>query len=506
MHPTDRMRRTVRPTRTAAIVVGIGIAVAGLSVASPYLALGAVGLASVAAVASMPLRPGRIQATVVLLLACLVSEMFLGDRNVGPFSPRVYLFVMLTVVMLARAAVGREELRLYRTERRILGLYLLFIGWTMLGRFIDGQGLSHIVSATLSTHGLAVLAFFLILTIPKERTEVEFLALWLAIATSVSSGVAVLQWLGVPGATSLANWLRPDGSAGTLPSSLAPAVVQAGGLSASAFTLSYFASALGPLWWARIVRARVGLLPIAGFVIIVAGVWVAQERSGLIALVVVVALGARALVATKATEASGRGTRSARAGRRLLAGVLVVAFAAVALQAVDALPVGNVQGSYGLGRFNTLTDPGRVDLAKRALVFSSHHPVFGGANAYAADSQTLNQIGTSYEGQLPHNLFLDALVLYGIPGLLLIVVLLAQLFFLCRVEWRSAIRRNDWLSIAILLGCVGYLVNALVHNASFVTGDSLPWWLIGLLFAARRTAPRSDEGAEHAPAVSATAT
>jgi O-antigen ligase len=91
-----------------------------------------------------------------------------------------------------------------------------------------------------------------------------------------------------------------------------------------------------------------------------------------------------------------------------------------------------------------------------------------------------------------HNLFLDTVLQVGIPGLLLLVLLLGATL---REGWRMA-RAPDDLSVACGLAVIGVVAGMVVRNMTdtlWVRQNALLYWsVLGVLFAlARRPAVRS---------------
>ena len=67
--------------------------------------------------------------SVALLMAALVSEQFLADLDIGPFSPRVYLLSGLLVALLVRALRSGERVLRTRHASRLLSIHLAIVLW-----------------------------------------------------------------------------------------------------------------------------------------------------------------------------------------------------------------------------------------------------------------------------------------------------------------------------------------------------------------------------------------
>ncbi len=85
----------------------------------------------------------------------------------------------------------------------------------------------------------------------------------------------------------------------------------------------------------------------------------------------------------------------------------------------------------------------------------------------------------------PHNLFLNALVLGGIPSAGIILLLMFGLFRLSRSVMKAIQLEPSlaWVGMGAIYGLIAYLINAQFHNSGFVSGDPMPWWIIGVMAA-----------------------
>jgi hypothetical protein len=133
-------------------------------------------------------------------------------------------------------------------------------------------------------------------------------------------------------------------------------------------------------------------------------------------------------------------------------------------------------------RLGNLYDAGRVTLIRQALAFGMNHWFWGGGPALFL-LMTSSDFNTHYRTAVPHNLFLNAFVYYGIPGLIFALLFCIKLYKDCRQLLQSALDQYDLLTIGSVFALFAFLVNAQFHNASFVTGDPLMWWLVGILYS-----------------------
>ena len=135
----------------------------------------------------------------------------------------------------------------------------------------------------------------------------------------------------------------------------------------------------------------------------------------------------------------------------------------------------------------------RIPMTLTALRYSLDHPL--GTGAY---SPTREHIGEGLDEAMvehllvntPHNQFLNVLVYYGYPGLVMLVVfyllILRSLVYSGRFILRSGDASLYFLGTAVVGALAAYGVNSLLHNSGPFVGDWAHFFIVGLVFSIER--------------------
>ena len=425
---------------------------------------------------------GRSDLPFALLVVYVVVEL-LPDVDVVGFSLHFELVTVIGVLTLANWRLTLDAVP--RTLRRplvsVLVLYGAFVTWSALARLLRGESMGDVAERIAARHGVAVVGLLAIITWVTSTRRLYLLLAILAAVVVLHTGVAALQAAQVDQAWDL--WQRLERWAAENPEALEGAQTRElpPGLTGGAFVLAYYAAILVPFLLVladadrRRARGATAFAALAAFTLVV------RER----ALLVIIA------VTTVAWQVYGR-SLARRLGVRLrgitamltliVAASLVLLTAAVAISSSES-PEGTDLGA----RFLDLGDSYRADAVGEALSAGADAPLLGNTN-----EDVTNEDGLVLS---PHNMFLNALVFEGVPGLLLVLATaVAMLWMLhaCVVTARTAAEarlgtERIWLvrvAVAGTVGVIGYLANAQLHNASLQSGDFLPWWALAIVLAA----------------------
>ncbi|MEA2463607.1 MAG: hypothetical protein QOJ98_1354 [Acidobacteriota bacterium] len=414
----------------------------------------------------------------LLLLGVLASNMYFGDVNIGPASPRLYFYGAAVVWVFTQCVIGRKSLGLEPRAQLLLVFYVLFILWTLLALILQEAPLETLVDIFVRYHAIAIATFFITLFCVRTRADVGRLLSGLVALFLVSGCIALLQWHFVPWSWDIWHRLRPyaeflPGEPGLVQNQWGYKRIAIAGLFGSAVTFGYYIAVLTPVVFRRFM-ARRSLMSLAALCITLAAAVVVQQRAAVLAGV----LCCFVLGFYKLRE---RGRSS-----KLLPVVVLVAaiLAGVVYLGSESDAAAGPATKYAEG-----VDTGRLQIAGIALRHIARHPGLGGAREYEIAYERETDASSRYMDVLaPHNLFLNAAVFYGTPALLLIVAFLAVLGTIMARVWFAARARNDWTSMTLVMSIVAYLMVAQFHNASFVTGDALPWVLIAAMLTASREA------------------
>lgn len=175
-----------------------------------------------------------------------------------------------------------------------------------------------------------------------------------------------------------------------------------------------------------------------------------------------------------------RNERGLRSSGLVLIGPGLVAILVLAYSAKVVVDV-NVSESrtIELDRIYELRDTGRFDLIYQALVYSSGNILFGGAE---------QALRTGAIALTPHNALVNALLMTGAPGFILMLSLVVIVLYYTYLlpAYSMTIRGLSGalahgLSICVLM----YLAKGMLHSDSFTTGGTIGWHLLGLWVVAR---------------------
>ena len=172
---------------------------------------------------------------------------------------------------------------------------------------------------------------------------------------------------------------------------------------------------------------------------------------------------------------------------------------------------GGLELSSRIWRTSDSSARARIPMILTALRYSLDHPL--GTGTY---SPTREHIGEGLDPAMvehllvntPHNQFLNVLVYYGYPGLMLLVVfyllILRSLVYSGRFILRSGDASLYFLGTAVVGALAAYGVNSLLHNAGPFVGDWAHFFIVGLVFSIERiVASRIGDGEARGEAAAA---
>jgi hypothetical protein len=442
-----------------------------------YYTLGLLILAGgVLTIVGLAFKAAKVSFNVFLMAIAFISELWLGDIDFGPFSLRAYLMAGLFLYLLTTILMDRTSLFSSKASKSLTFFYILFMFWMVLCRLAQGNSLVDIVSRMASTHMVGLIIFILLQKFISGPQDHRFLVSFILVAIVFSCVVAILEYAGFERVQTLKYLLRP------VPANTTQffGEVERGvpyGLAASAFALGYqiviALTILFVLYVFPVVKGVQKLIFFAGFFVLGFTIWVVQERSTLVALATVLVL---FLLWAWMDVHHQLGNR-----KKIFTNfVVLVIFGGLFFSCLLFIGPASSQGINS--RLTNLYDAGRIILLRQAVAFGMNNWFFGGGPAMFLLA-TSSDFNTYYRTAVPHNLFLNALVYYGLPGLTLAVIFCLKLFNDCRKFLRVVLVQFDPLMVGVVFALLAYLLNAQFHNASFVTGDPLMWWLVGIIYA-----------------------
>lgn len=474
--------------RTAGLLVLLTAVVSGAVL--PALQAGIVTF--VAVIVGLALALGA-PLLVALVLAALISEIFVASVDIGPFSARVYLLTVALGLVLARALVVRESPLRSGEARRLGAIYLVFVLWALANRVYQAEPPASIAYRIGATHLLALMVFVVTQAALRRRRDIALLAGSMALTTVLSGSFAILQWLGLGWTWDLALMLHPGDTPfqtawerliyrhssrwGVVP-----------GLASYSLPLSFHLVSFGMFvltWTVYKLLARRPLLDqligLAGLLVLVLALVLSQSRAALLG-------GLVALTSAVGYTIRRQGSVSRAAAVRAGVGVSVVLAFAGLVYSLGRSPLDPSasagQGRYSLGLIFRVADDGRFGLWRTALEFGAAHPLLGGGPVRFNELLGVPRDNISWP-MSAHNMFLNALVLYGLPAVLLLLLLLTTVYLIGRRALLATVEDpgGNWIALGAILGLIAYVTCGQFHPESFTSGGTLPWWLLGVLCA-----------------------
>jgi hypothetical protein len=435
------------------------------------------------------MKENRNLGPLLLLLGLLASNMYFGDINIGPASPRLYFYCLAVMWVFAQYVIGRKTLGADPRAQLLLVCYGVYITWTVIALTLQRAPLAGIANVLIGYHGISIVTFLITLFIVRTRADVGRLLAGLVLLFLVSCWIALLQWHFVPWSWSIWHRLRPHteflpGEPGLVQNEWGYKRIAIAGLFGSAVTFGYYIAMLTPIVFRRFVARRSLTALVALCLTLVAAV-VVQQRAALLA-------GILCCLALGLAKLRERGRSS-----KLLPILAMAALVAAITGGVAYLGSAENDVTSSSTKYVEVVDTGRFQIAGIALRHIARNPTLGGAREYEMAYERETDASSRYMDVVaPHNLFLNAAAFYGVPALLLMIGFLAVLGTMMARVWLAARTRSDWTSMTLVLSLVAYLMVAQFHNASFVTGDAMPWVFIAAMLAASRetvahTAPAS---------------
>lgn len=133
---------------------------------------------------------------------------------------------------------------------------------------------------------------------------------------------------------------------------------------------------------------------------------------------------------------------------------------------------------------------GKIALAYVAAHYILTHPLgigFEWSRYFDYNDQNLYGLVYAWRGYseaviyTPHNQFFNTSIIYGWLGAFLLVTFYVEVFKNLKKVKNSGI--DEGLCIALQLSLMSYIINSLFHNNGPMLGDTLSWFLFGIIFA-----------------------
>ncbi|MFC1548348.1 O-antigen ligase family protein [Candidatus Omnitrophota bacterium] len=395
----------------------------------------------------------------------MVLSFYSAGFDLGPVSAKVYVAVLLfsfTAILALMRGTGIIQLS---WGRKIFFLWAALIIWKIIAKTANGFGFFNTVHGLLKNDIIAMFTFLALIYFIRTRKELKFIVSSLIFLTLLSAFVGVMQWLDFSWAWDLQQNLNPHPDRDLIEMNQNELIR---GLAATTVAFGYYLATIFPLMIPQIFQQRQRFFKVSSIIFLLVSLFLLQQRSAVLA----------AFLCSFMLMYGAQRYMKRRFRTLIFVALILLGGSYVIYQLADATL--SEYGRYDMYRINRFTDPQRIEMAKIAIEQALKNPFFGTPRmAIVGRDGFMQRVA-------PHNLFLNTFLYYGIFGLALTCFMLAVFFRFGIRVWRAAWATGDFISIGLVLGLTGYTVNSMFHNASFVTGDYLFWWVAALLVASEQ--------------------
>ena len=403
-----------------------------------------------------PRIPMPILGILVMMALCFYSTGF----QIGPVSVKVYVAVALFSFMALFALMKKTGVIQLSWGKKVLLLWVALIIWKIIAKTANGFGATNAVIGILKNDIIAMFTFLAIIYFVRTRKDLEFVISFLIFLTILSVIVSIMQWLDFGRAWRLQQILNPGIEKNFMEINQGELIP---GLAESPVAFGYYLAVVFPFMAPQMLESNQRFIKITNVTLLLMGIFLLQQRS-----VLLIALVSSVLIIYGAHRYLKRQFHTL-----LLVGFILVGGSYIVFQLADVIL--SEYGRYSMYRISQFTDTNRIELAKIAIKTVMEHPFFGVPRMMAMGENGL----MSYTS--PHNLLLNTLLYYGIFGVILVCTMLVSFYRKCLAIWRNSWLEGDFVSIGLVLGLGGHILNSMFHNASFVTGDFLFWWIVAFI-------------------------
>jgi hypothetical protein len=405
----------------------------------------------------------------------LTAQFLLIEHDIGPVSLRIYNALLLLLML---SLSFDSAIRVFSIERHkaLLFTWLIFIAWILFASMVNGDAdasSSFFLSDYISKQIIATICLIAFACLPRTIGDVYTIALWMGVLACLNSTFVIAQAVGIDSAWDFQRWLYPIAEDRRLKLvKLEQFFGYAPGLSAYSISASYILLCFGLIWigFARITLSRHLLtqfaICLASIGSCILACYLCLSRSSLFLFLAILGPAAFLLFPKQ----------------RLLSSIAITAVAAASI----ILAMLNSEGGVSISDTRTLSADrifsfsfeDRLSLLEETAKSIRRRPIFGGF-----------QEGMEYDVTMSgHNMFANAALYYGIPGLVLFVLFILSVISLIKAKANEAVPNLDGKAIAASLkvAIIAYLGKGMVHNESFALGGILGMTLVGLLISATR--------------------
>lgn len=404
----------------------------------------------------------------------IFAALLLVEIDFGPASPRVWAIFLLFGWAMLRASNKQFDPQIWNVLRPILIVWACFTAWTF---FCDlGHGdlslnfqMFGYVNNKLSKFAVPIMACISFAVLLRREVDIRFLV-YIGICTvSISVAVGYLQFFDLPYGWEIHRRFRPiTVGVEEIMKGRTMENQNIAGLSGRSIQFAYTLITFGIFSFSYVMIQQKGSKLAYWVSLVVFGAftlaaYMAKSRSGMVAFML------SGLASWVLLFKLYHGFRPQKAifGVFMLGGALLAAV--LVIKGQDAFKYED------FGRMTSMEDDYRVWQAKMAIQSTASHPIIGiGVSNYTR----------MYE-KTPHNIFLNAGVYYGVPGMLFAGWHIGMLYMLYRWYKKVVVHITElsWVTFGCVLAVMNYTWNSMTHNDSFITGGFFLYYILGLFTA-----------------------
>jgi len=374
----------------------------------------------------------------------------------------IFVGIVITPVLAIERRIGFEKVEIDSKTKKILGISIAIFLWEVfVNQIIHGQSFTVFIRTTAKVF-IPVLLSFLIYVVIQTKDQFNKYIIILVFLISVSALIGILQYFGISEAWKLREIQGP-----------VFIEQEPAGLALFVLHLSYQLGFILPLVFSIIIRRNLlhkkNVFYILSFLSIVIGLILTTVRSAISGALIGLFL---TLIIIKKLK------------KGLLLLLILTVFILLLFSSMDT------SRSQRLTSITDITDSSaatRIPLFLTGINVAKDNLLFGvGSGKFQEQTEDYYRDVFHMRGApiifstTPHNQFINTLVYFGIPALLL---LLYFYFKLIKGLFMTQKTTHDNYYRYILAGLIGsfisYIINSFFHNAGPFISDPYNWFFIG---------------------------
>ena len=390
----------------------------------------------------------------VFFLFFVFAVLTLGSVTIGPFSPRVYMTVlMLAYLLLSKKQAYEKPLSIQRNYIRLFLICLFALGISLT---INGglQQYGFFVKC-LSHYLVCVVAYFAVDRCVKNESHIDSFVAIISIIVVFDVIVTLLQYQNNPVGWGIGIVFSEESQIEEFTTYLADhqsfeGVSKIPGIFGHPVNNGFFLAVATPMLLTGIGKNKSkikSLFYVLSIVMTLVALTLLQQRAAFFLILLVLAYHIiRAFVKNPS---------------RLFLPVTVIL-----ILALIVLPA--YLGDFDWGRLSSTDNSSRTDVWKIAYTFIINNPLFGDLLGY-------NKVAL-YSA---HNVFIDSLINSGIIGFIpLLILYLRTVIDSLRIMLRTHYNYCRVFSYSVMI-CMAM---GMFHNTSYMTGDVIIFFSLALMF------------------------